>query len=68
MTTTQKFPPLLEHGAGGEEVAEAERGPVAEAVPELRVPTVDQELHLNYFILSARIFKNSLTKIEQANF
>ena len=38
---------LLEHRAGGEEVAEAERRAVAEAVAQLWVPTVDQELHLH---------------------
>ena len=38
---------LLEHLPGAEQVAEAQRGAVAEAVAQLGVPRVDEELHLH---------------------
>ncbi len=38
---------LLEELTAGEEVAEPEGGAVAEPVPQLRVPAVDQELNLH---------------------
>ena len=38
---------LLEELTAGEEVAKAKRGAVAKTMPELRIPAVDQELHLH---------------------
>ena len=46
---------LEERTPGPEEIAEAEGGPVAQAVAELRVPRVDQELNLRAITLKGPV-------------